>query len=372
MIPTNTDEFKKAVEEALTSRGHVNILIAGKTGVGKSTLINTVFEGQLAETGHGRPVTQETREISKEGIPVRILDTRGLEVKAHQEVIRELETLVRDRSRESDPNKHLHLAWLCISEDSRRVEEAEGELLRMLHSAKIPVLVVITKARADNGFRNEVERLLPEAVNVVRVRALEETFDEGTVLSPMGLKELVDISMEIVPEGQKNAFAAAQQVDLALRARRAHKIVATAAVAAGAAAFTPIPFADIAILLPVEISMLASISAVYGLKLDQAFMVTLVGSALSGTAGNIARKALVGGLLKLLPGVGSAVGGVLQAAAASTFTTMFGEAYIAALSLIMAKNSSASVTPSDIAEAFKQQLTAAKNKLTGKSIAQPA
>ena len=364
MLPTNTDEFKQAIEEALTSRGNVNILIAGKTGVGKSTLINTVFEGQLAETGHGRPVTQETREISKEGIPVRILDTRGLEVKAHHEVLRDLENLVRARARESDPNKHLHLAWLCLSEDSRRVEDAEVDLLKMLHAAQIPVLVVITKARSDNGFREEVEKILPEAANVVRVRALQETLDEGTVLPPMGLKVLVDTSMEIVPEGQKNAVAAAQQVDLALRVSRAHKIVASAAVGAGAAALTPIPFADIAILLPIEISMLASISAVFGLKLDQAFMCTLVGSALTGMAGNVARRALVAGLVKLIPGVGSAAGGALQAVAATTFTTMFGEAYIATLSLILSKKSLSAISPAEIAAAFKEQLSSAKAKLT--------
>jgi len=48
----------------------VNILIAGRTGVGKSTLINAVFQGNFATTGQGRPVTQSTREIKKEGIPL--------------------------------------------------------------------------------------------------------------------------------------------------------------------------------------------------------------------------------------------------------------------------------------------------------------
>lgn len=33
------------LDEALRERGRVNILIAGKTGVGKSTLINAVFKG---------------------------------------------------------------------------------------------------------------------------------------------------------------------------------------------------------------------------------------------------------------------------------------------------------------------------------------
>ena len=53
---------KDALREALRERGHVNILIAGRSGVGKSTLINAIFQGNLATTGQGRPVTQDTLE----------------------------------------------------------------------------------------------------------------------------------------------------------------------------------------------------------------------------------------------------------------------------------------------------------------------
>jgi predicted GTPase len=64
-----TSEAEKAMEAALKQRGRVNIVIAGRTGVGKSTLINSIFQGRMADTGQGRPVTKETREITKEGIP---------------------------------------------------------------------------------------------------------------------------------------------------------------------------------------------------------------------------------------------------------------------------------------------------------------
>ena len=60
------DVVKNALRDALKERGHVNILIAGRSGVGKSTLINAIFQGNLATTGQGRPVTQNTREIKKE------------------------------------------------------------------------------------------------------------------------------------------------------------------------------------------------------------------------------------------------------------------------------------------------------------------
>ena len=42
--------FKELIDEAIRNIGHANIIIAGKTGVGKSTLVNAVFNVELAET----------------------------------------------------------------------------------------------------------------------------------------------------------------------------------------------------------------------------------------------------------------------------------------------------------------------------------
>ena len=81
----------------------------------------------MAETGQGKPVTQTTKEITKEGIPVSIFDTRGLETKEYKEIINELKSFVSQRRNETDVNRQIHVAWVCITEDSRRVEDAEIE-----------------------------------------------------------------------------------------------------------------------------------------------------------------------------------------------------------------------------------------------------
>ena len=40
-----------AIAEKIKNLNSLNIIVAGKTGVGKSTLINAVFRDKLAETG---------------------------------------------------------------------------------------------------------------------------------------------------------------------------------------------------------------------------------------------------------------------------------------------------------------------------------
>src|SRR6185295_7356983 len=108
--------IRERVDQAMKERGHATVLVAGRSGVGKSTLVNTVFQGRLAETGHGRPVTQEIREYDKPGMPISLIDTRGLELEQYRETLSQLRTLVRERQREHDPNRHVHCAWVCISE----------------------------------------------------------------------------------------------------------------------------------------------------------------------------------------------------------------------------------------------------------------
>jgi len=349
--------ISRAVEEATRKVGRFNILIAGRTGVGKSTLINEVFQGRLAATGQGRPVTKETREYTKKGVPLAIYDTRGFELQEYQEIIDELEKFVGNRNGETDPYRHIHVAWICVSEDGRRVEEAEIELHRRL-AEFMPVLGVITKARSDLGFRAEVQRLLTEARNVVRVRALCERFDDSDmILPPQGLKDLIDATEGIVPEAVQEALAAAQKVSIELKKRKAHGVVVAAAASAAATGAIPIPFADAAVLVPIQVSMLASISASFGVELSKAFLGTLV-AAMAGAGGaTLMGRAIVSNLLKFIPGVGSVAGGAIAAGAAGVLTTTLGELYIAVLSKLSDDAGGAELSPDEIAHEFKRRLT---------------
>lgn len=345
---------RKTLDEAFRERGHVNVLIAGRTGVGKSTLINAIFQGELATTGQGRPVTQTTREITKHGVPLSIFDTRGLEMADFKATVEELRKVVADRAKLIDATKHIHVGWICVSEDLRRVEAAEEQLSEML-AEYMPVVGIVTKARADQGFRAEVQRLLPKTRNVVRVRAIREEFDDGHVLQQMGLHELVALTMELVPEGQRRAFTAAQKVDIELKKTRSRMIVAAAATSAAGIAYAPIPFSDAMAIVPIQVGMIAGITSTFGLSVSVAALTAIVGSVVTGAGATFAGRAIVSGLLKFVPGVGTAIGGTISATTASTLTTAFGEAYINTLAFLFTNSNGEPPTEGQVIDAFKKQ-----------------
>lgn len=317
---------------------HANILIAGKTGVGKSTIINTVFREELAKTGSGKPVTKNIEEITKPGVPISILDTKGLEL-ADFETIRAslIDTIEARRGENQDT--YIHVAWLCIMERGERVEDAEIELAKALKSTGLKVIVVITKVSRFKG--NEFEQTVREQFagiteDVVLTRARPEDIydDDDRVtgrLEVRGIDHLLELTRAHLPQSQRHAFANATSLKhkkaLDLKKEEVATIINFFSAAAAATGASPIPFSDAAILVPVQIGMIIKISQLYGIQVGKEGALPLL-SALSGTAGaSVIGRVFVSGVLKLIPGIGTVAGGVVSGATAATLTKSLGNLY---------------------------------------------
>ncbi|MFN1807767.1 GTPase [Clostridioides difficile] len=143
-------ETIKKFQSDLENMDKVNILVVGKTGVGKSTLINNIFREELAETGIGRPVTQHLKKISKEGLPINLYDTKGLELEEDvqetikKEILDEIENCNRNSLERNDKSELMHVCWYCINTSVARCEETDIKWINEL-SEKIPVIVVLTQ-----------------------------------------------------------------------------------------------------------------------------------------------------------------------------------------------------------------------------------
>ncbi|MBD9443737.1 YcjF family protein [Pseudomonas sp. PDM04] len=361
------DAIEDVIRDAVRGAGKVNIVVAGKTGVGKSTLINTVFRGQLAKTGSGTPVTQQIEEITKEGHPITIIDSKGLELKDYTTILKDLEDFLAERAGHHDENKHIHAAWICIQEGGDRIEQAEIDLCRVLIDQSIPVVAVVTKSMfaKDVDFHLKVKEMLPGASAVVRVRAEAQEIedDEGNVFKfgIKGVDELITESAKLVPESKKRAFANAlnsrHQASMKIKVEQAEKEVLIASGLAAAAGATPIPFSDSFVLVPIQVGMLAKIGVTFGMEVSASALTTLVVSALGSSAASLVGRALVTGLLKMVPGVGSAVGGTIAATTAATLTKGLGAAYISVLTDFCNNNPGKELNIALIGEELKKKLS---------------
>jgi len=305
--------------------GHANILISGQTGAGKSTLINAVFRVPLAEEGIGKPVTKHVKKHEVEGVPVTIFDTPGIELgKAKDEVIREYTRTIRE-SRKGSPSDLIHVAWYCINPAQSRIQDYDIEIVRAL-ADEVPVILVLTQCIDDEQATalEEVIRAedLPIQGDPVRTLARERRV-AGQSIAPRGLEELVERTNDILPEAVRRAFTNAQGVVIRLKANQARAIVGASSVAAGGIGAAPIPVPDGVVLMPVQLGMLAGITAVFGIDLSNDRGVSLIRGLVGEGGIAVVGKQIAANLLKVIPGVS-----FINAAVATALTAALGEAYI--------------------------------------------
>jgi uncharacterized protein (DUF697 family)/GTPase SAR1 family protein len=329
------EAFETAFADAEVKIGRFNLAVFGKTGVGKSTLVNAIFGEAVAATGIGRPVTQGSHLYVHRTGKLGIYDTQGLEVgRDTDRIVGELQRFI-ERSRSLPFPEQVHLAWYCVRATDRRFEPTEAVFIRKLAALDLPVVLVLTQVP---GRRDGSGRLFiaPDTLELARqVEQMELPVHDGrpvlvnaiadpfTGVEQHGLLDLLDATFRLAPDEAAEALVAAQKIDPARKAAAAEKAVNAAAAAATAAGFTPIPFADAAILVPIQISLMAKIANIYDIPMQRATVASLAATTVTTQAG----RATATGLLKLVPGVGTLAGGAITGGVAGTITYAVGHAW---------------------------------------------
>lgn len=341
------EEFIKNFGKEMKNMGHTNLIIAGKTGVGKSTLINAAFRENLAETGIGAPVTDEgsVRCYEKQNFPLRIYDTIGLELneERRKKSLELIKSTCNECKKENNADKFIHAMWYCVASDSDRLEPFEAEYINTV-AEEIDVILVITKSYRKKHSKNFIDAIMKDypglkIKNSVVVLAQDETLEDcdsdEIPRKSFGVDTLVEITAQIMPEAAQKAWCNAQKASIKLKCDKAHTLVLTTAAVSFGEGYMPLPFSDSMALIPTQITMLAGITAIFGITVSQNLLKSIV-TSLAGTAGaTFVGKTIAANLLKLIPGVGTALGGTISGATAAALTTALGEAYIAVMKMIV-------------------------------------
>ncbi|GAB2485077.1 GTP-binding protein [Alkalibacterium psychrotolerans] len=330
-------EILEKTEAEIKKMQPVNILIAGKTGVGKSTLINNVFREKLADTGIGKPVTKHLRRISKEGIPIVLYDTRGLELdpNVQKKVRQEIFDLVKEKKQ---TREELHAVYYCIQANSSRIEESEIELIKEI-SKVLPVILVLTQSigKPAEEFNRYLENQNLPVAAVQNIMAEPYEITDDYVIPAFGLKDLIDKTLQLIPKDAHDAFMNAQQADIERKAKAARRWASRYVATTFGVGFAPIPFSDASILVPMQVTLLAHITAIFGISMDKSTIVSLI-AAVGGTGtATMIGKTIVANAFKFIPGAGTVIGGIISGTTASIVTSALGLSYIEVLSIIATK-----------------------------------
>lgn len=324
-------EILEKTDEEMAQMNPVNVLLIGKTGVGKSTLINQIFRENLAKTGIGAPVTEHLIKISKPGMPLNLYDTKGLELslESQKTVQSEVMKTIEDQEAKQDIREVIHCIWFCISALSGRLEETEKIWIQAL-SQRLPVIVVLTQAidrQAARELEQYIKKECPQIKGCIPVVAKDYKIESYNLRS-YGLKDLMERTLANLPEEARRAFINAQRVDLEKKAQEARRWAKRFVYETFAVGFIPIPFADAPIIAASQATMLAKITAIFGVSYDQAMITSLVG-AMAGIGGAVVTgRTLTTNLLKLIPGAGMMVAGAISGSTAAAITMAMSTIYI--------------------------------------------
>lgn len=341
IVDTNVNDLVNGCMNAINGKiknlNTLNIAIVGKTGVGKSTLVNAVFRENIAATGIGSPVTQHMRKYTKKDMPIAIYDTKGFELgrDAQQEIKNELIEKIKEGTVSRDINQAIHCIWYCVNTLGGRFEPSEEQWIRDFEkenqSYRIPIIVVLTQAftkEKAQALKKEIEAKNLDVKKVLPVLAQEYRIDDDITVKAYGLDTLIDVMEQVMPDEVADTLVSIQKTNLALKQKKSQAAVKAAAISAAAAGATPIPFSDAAILVPIEITMMASITVIFGFEINKSVITGLVSTIIGTSTATMAGKTLVSNLLKLIPGIGTLAGGLISGSTAAMLTTALGEAYI--------------------------------------------
>lgn len=174
---------------------NTSVLVIGKSGAGKSSLLNYMFGENVEKTGVGRPVTEKgiyPHEYKhKDNFNINIYDTWGLEADKADEWLNLIKSEVEKHDKQSI-SEWFNTIIFCFNKHWSRVEDFEAKIIQYLLDGKNNIVVAITNCETEDLEENQgIVHRLEEATSITRDRiinisSVSEELIGGTITTQFG------------------------------------------------------------------------------------------------------------------------------------------------------------------------------------------
>jgi predicted GTPase/uncharacterized protein (DUF697 family) len=344
------------IKEMIMDNRPPRILILGRRGAGKSSLINALFKEKVANVGSVLSETgkAEWHTFKNSKGSIRILDTRGMGDRTKPESANFKEAIedIKSEIKSICPDAVL---FLCKAKevDAHVTKDIDNvitirKFISDSHGYEIPVAALLTQVdeldpkRIEPPYENRLKQdNIHKAVN-----ALQSTFDGSNIdllkVIPVSayaeydngsrtydnywnIDVLIEYLMEVLPNSAQLQLARLSSLKKTQRKFARVLVGSTATVCAGIAA-TPIPLADVIPITTAQIGMITGIAYIAGRDLSKKSAMEFLAALGVNVGVGFALREGARALIKFVfPGAGNAV----SAGVAFAGTWGIGEAAIA-------------------------------------------